>query len=189
MNNRHRTFALVGLVTAVHFVVAFANGTEVSARVFLNSGVVASVVAASLFAFNRWVWSWGPLYPWLVETPNIRGCWRVEAEFSFGGTSADANRVNSGSAEVRQTRTSIWIRVDWDDGSGTTFLGPAPSVTSSEYTTFAGRYKMTYPDSASETERSHASFFTTGDRRPERIRIHFTTNDEHTGKLVMTSRE
>lgn len=66
---------LVGTVAAA---VLVAHGGAVSdAKTLLHEVLgTSTVVSLGLVVFDRWVWAWSWLQPWLVKRPDVRGTWR-----------------------------------------------------------------------------------------------------------------
>jgi hypothetical protein len=67
---------LVYLFAGVMAVALLLDGTQVTDKLFRQTGIVSGLVSLLLLAFDKWAWSFRVLHPWFVAKPNIKGTWK-----------------------------------------------------------------------------------------------------------------
>lgn len=110
------------IVTTIFIVVLatlwWKNAKNAIPVVIASYTLSVTVLGAVLFAYERWIWAWAKLYPWLTDVPDLRGSWK----FHLGGDHAAPNvgKQGDGCVVIRQTASKIGLHILWANGGNTT---------------------------------------------------------------------
>src|SRR5688572_19643486 len=84
--------AVLALALIVYGVALLAAGVAVDVTWLQPFGIVATILALGLGAFDRWLWKLPALHPWFVETPDIGGTWKGRLTSSADGKIGETYR-------------------------------------------------------------------------------------------------
>lgn len=185
--NRWHLLALVGCVALINIGFSVKDGLPIDVDDFENSSKVAAILGALILFFELWGWRFPLLYPWFVNTPSIRGEWDIDSSIIWVSAAGNTGAKGAGILNVRQTFSTVWASIEWDDGSKMRFLMRAPiAVGKDGFCAFTAVYA--YDDIASVGSRviRHAGFFFHAvDRRPSTVEINYSTTDKQVGLVKL----
>ena len=128
--------AFIGIVLAALVVVLFMQGRPVPASDFYNAfSYVVTGVAFILVLWERYLWHWWPLYPYLHKKPNLKGTWKgqINSNYSDPETKEMKPPIEV-YIVVRQTYSSIDVRLFSAESSSVSLSGSFYSDNADLYT-------------------------------------------------------
>jgi hypothetical protein len=69
---------VVLLAASIWALTLIGHGWMVPIAFFTPASIVVSALSLVLLLWDRWLWRLGPLHPWLVHRPDLRGTWKGE---------------------------------------------------------------------------------------------------------------
>lgn len=161
------------------------EGQPISLEMLLSSAIVAAILGAIMWTFDRWLWRIAFLHPWFVSFPDINGQWKIRTDISSVGSGKIETSV--GVATVDQRFFSIRVAEAWEDGSRSQFLQRVPVVANGDLYSFAAVVQE-FPDRGGfdkmET-RTSGYFFTEPAQRPKNLTLFFATDNQHFAKVEL----
>lgn len=112
MISRFYVGILLGIAVLVWGAMLYFNGESLSIAFFKPFSVVSMVLGGAIYSFNRWIWRWPSLYPWLVSIPNLQGTWKGQIISNWIDPNT-GNKIPPVEAflTIRQTYFSICLRM------------------------------------------------------------------------------
>jgi hypothetical protein len=111
MQRSHLT-AILAAAVGLWGVILFVAGSALDPAALRPFGLVTTLVALLVAAFDRWLWKISLLHGWFVKRPYISGTWAVEIRSTWtnhdGGT---ATAPIMGYMAIRQTYSSLSLRL------------------------------------------------------------------------------
>lgn len=112
MVTRNLIYAIVGLAALTWGIVLFVSGVSVEPTWIRPFSLVVGLVVSAFSLFDRWLWKWPILHPWLVPIPNLAGTWRGEIKSHWINPETNEHPAPIETyAAISQTYSNIRMRV------------------------------------------------------------------------------
>lgn len=147
--NQYQQKGLLLLIGGLTLLVSFVVSGTTEVVVFRYFGIIAVVLSALLFLFDRVLWRWRLLYDWLVPSPDLNGVWKGSGHESVLKAGNDGKLIvgeeslETQAMTIEQTFADIWLSIKWSDGSISRLKNPVPYSVSgrkAKTLTFSGVY-------------------------------------------------
>lgn len=127
-------------------------GLPVTEAMLKPSGIVLAVVTAVVAIFDKWVWKWNLLHPWLVSTPNLNGTYSgTIGPLSTDSAAEEATRKIDCYLSIHQTLSGITVRLYTEESDSVSI---ASDLRSSDDNRWDLRYL--YENYPAQRVRSHS---------------------------------
>lgn len=186
-----QTYTVLGILALIWLplsLLGFVSGGP-STVLWMSDALAFAVLAVS--AFERWGWRWRRLHPHLIGTPDIRGTWRGVMKSDWKDPATKQVRPPKiVYLAIRQTLTTVWVRLLTDQSSSNQMAGSVQKDPSSD----DWRLSYTYynvPDlflRKRSPEHRGGTFLTIVGEPPRRIEGEYWTSRDTKGTLHMDGR-
>jgi SMODS-associating 2TM, beta-strand rich effector domain len=179
-------WVLVLLIGVIIFVISLYKTGSPDINGIRYAGGIVSALGVALFVFDRLIWRWRILYPYLVSVPCIRGKWTGIGHIAVPPDATAKFEIEE--VEVKQWHSALRMKIKFKDGMVSEFREKAPVVVTGNETITCGliaSYKNTAPGQAM-TQRLAVMLFDAEDKfrhRPAQLAIHYSTTDRVIGTL------
>src|SRR5947208_11746859 len=69
---------VIWITAIIWAILSLISGVSVSINFFKPVSTITGVVVIIIGIFEKWIWKWSVLHPWLIPFPNLQGTWKGE---------------------------------------------------------------------------------------------------------------
>lgn len=123
-----RAWGLMAVVLVIWTALALASIVSGNGQAVPTISEGVPVLLVLVLLFDRIVWRWRLLHPWLVATPDLVGTWKGELTSLW--TDGDGNRPAPKAAylAIEQTLTSVRVRLFTDEAASEQIAGDVTKI-------------------------------------------------------------
>lgn len=190
MQRSHLT-AILGAAVAVWGLILFVQGPEVEPGVLRPFGLVTTLVALLVAAFDRWLWKIPLLHGWFVRRPNVAGTWVAEIRSTWSGRdSGESAPPITGYMAIRQTFSSLSLRLMTSESTSQVLTAEITAADDGTYT-ISAVYQATPGARVRDRSPIHHGglLLQVADRRPRVITGTYWTDRRSSGDLRLSDRQ